>query len=117
MKAKTRGLDAADNGNEFLCYRCTHGKKRSGTNKEVQVFCAHDEFPGRTPVPFAITQCDGYSSKEAQHSYYALGSDLKQVALYLDRREMIKGQRNPDFGKFVDAIRAIETKLIYDHWL
>ena len=119
MKAKTRGLDAADNGNEFLCRNCVYGRQRSGTNKQLEMHCSNDDFRNRHGgyiVPFAVTSCDGFKHKDIK-TFYEVPSDTKKIARFLDRRETIQGERNPDFMKYVDASRAVDTKLITEYYL
>jgi len=52
---------ASDNGNKFLCLDCTYGRKRSGRQTELEVFCTQYNFENADrPVKFVVTQCDDY---------------------------------------------------------
>jgi hypothetical protein len=49
----------SDNGNKFLCPDCSRSFRRSGTQKQEEVFC----LVNKQPVPFLVTQCDYFLNK------------------------------------------------------
>jgi len=118
-QTKIKGLESADNGNEFLCFNCIHGSKRSGTNKELQVFCSNSSYENRggySVVPFPVTQCDQFKHKDIV-TQYSVPAGFKKQAWYLDNRETVKGKKNPTFNKLIDSQTAVEAKLISEFYL
>ena len=121
MPKAIRGLEAADNGNEFLCLNCRHGAQRSGSSKEQEVTCSSGQFKGHSwgapanLVTFKVTQCSGYLSKDMAQSFSDIGADVRRIAYYFDRRQYRDGEPNLNYGKFIDATEAAKTDLIDDY--
>lgn len=87
--------DKSDNGNEFLCLKCMHGKKRSGLAKEVDVVCTASfrspGYPGQPRfVSFVVTQCDAYVPRAIQPPNDVYEA-MKRQAWYVDSSQEGRG--------------------------
>ena len=80
-------LDRADNGNEFLCTSCRHGRIRSGQQTEMEVWCSNQSFAhsthGSEPVHFAVSQCDEFARVDPSRPTRAQYSAFKKQAYYI----------------------------------
>jgi len=91
LKIKT---DRSDNGNQFLCLDCRHGSNRSGSGREMEVWCSSYDFGGDSRVPFRVTKCAAFrridpsqptnaelAAMQRQAYYVAVSSDGKGTVL------------------------------------
>jgi hypothetical protein len=80
-------MDRSDNGNEFLCQSCRHGRIRSGQQTEMEVWCTNQSFArnleGSEPVSFPVSQCDEFARVDPSRPTRAQYSAFEKLAYYI----------------------------------
>lgn len=89
-------MDAADNGNEFLCRHCNHGHIRSGQQTQMEVWCSNPFFDesgcdGSHLVTFPVTKCSGFTRTDPSLPTRAVLKSMERNAHYIVRSGEGKG--------------------------
>lgn len=77
-------IDKADNGNEFLCRKCSYAHIISGTLTQEKVYCRINNYSGPINITFPVTNCSDYNSVDNSKEFENAGyRRFRDEAIYL----------------------------------